>query len=226
MLLYSVYSIYLIPEDRVIYVGVTSRDPHKVFYEYTCNHDDFRELNEKYGYDAFRLDLLAEGLENETEAYNIKEYYTKFYSKNNNSLLNIAMGRNNMATHSKEYMQEHYKNTLAKWQAENGNWLKGKKMPEEMVRRMSEQRKGKPLPESTLKRLRENPPTAKPIYCVDTDVTYKSASEAGRVLGLDPSSILKCAKGKYTNTHGYHFGPPIPWSIKMEDNCTWDVKIE
>ena len=75
-----------------------------------------------------------------------------------------------------------------------------------MVRRMSEQRKGEPLHENFLKRLKEDPPTAKPVYCLNNNKIYKSAAEAGRDLGLDPSSILKTVKHQYTNTKGYVFG--------------------
>lgn len=221
---YTVYGLFFIPEEQMIYIGITNRSPYVAYHEYTCNNSEIKAIVQKYGYDSIRVDVLESNIIDINLANELKKDYIIQYGTD--SLINIALGTNTMYGKSKESMQEHYKNTLGKWQQEHGNWLKGKKMPEEMVRQMSEQRKGKPLHENTLKRLREDPPTANPVYCVDTDVTYQSAAQAARVLGLDSSSILKCVKGKYTNTHGYHFGPPIPWSIKIEDNCPWDIKID
>ena len=46
---------------------------------------------------------------------------------------------------------------------------------------------------------------SKTILCEELDKTFKSGAAAGRELGLDASSILKCCKGKLKTTGGYHF---------------------
>ena len=46
---------------------------------------------------------------------------------------------------------------------------------------------------------------ARPVIgCKDETIyRYQSANHAGAETGCDPSSILKCCKGKYKHTHGY-----------------------
>lgn len=48
---------------------------------------------------------------------------------------------------------------------------------------------------------------SKPVYSIDKEsglITYwESAKEAGRVLGIDPSSITRCCKGKVKSAGGY-----------------------
>ena len=46
---------------------------------------------------------------------------------------------------------------------------------------------------------------SKPVYCEELDKIFRSGAAAGRELGLDPSSILKCCKGKRKTIGGYHW---------------------
>lgn len=45
----------------------------------------------------------------------------------------------------------------------------------------------------------------KPVICVETNITYAGARWAGTELGLDPSSITKCAKNPNKTCGGYHW---------------------
>lgn len=45
----------------------------------------------------------------------------------------------------------------------------------------------------------------KRVKCVETGAHYTSMAEAGRTLGLDPSSISKQVRGIYAQVKGYHF---------------------
>ena len=46
---------------------------------------------------------------------------------------------------------------------------------------------------------------SKPVYCEELDRVFDGARQAGRELGLDPSSILKCCKGRYKTAGEYHW---------------------
>lgn len=52
---------------------------------------------------------------------------------------------------------------------------------------------------------KRKPSGCKPVMCIDNGVTYRSCMEAGRMLGIDNSSIACVAKGKYKQCKGYHF---------------------
>ena len=43
------------------------------------------------------------------------------------------------------------------------------------------------------------------IKCLNTGDVFISAGEVGRILGVDPSSVIKCCKGKQKVTKGYKF---------------------
>lgn len=45
----------------------------------------------------------------------------------------------------------------------------------------------------------------KKVLCVETNKVYPSAHEAERQTGIFNQSIIKCCKGKYKSTNGYHW---------------------
>lgn len=45
----------------------------------------------------------------------------------------------------------------------------------------------------------------KPIYCVELDKVFDSASDASRELGMDQSTISKVCRGKKNTCGGYHW---------------------
>ena len=44
-----------------------------------------------------------------------------------------------------------------------------------------------------------------PVYCEELNRTFKSQVEAARELGLKQYNIVKCCKGRYKTTGGFHF---------------------
>lgn len=48
----------------------------------------------------------------------------------------------------------------------------------------------------------------KAVYCIELNKTYRTAHEASAELGIDFSSICKCAKGKVKRAGGYHWKYP------------------
>ena len=79
--------------------------------------------------------------------------------------------------------------------------LKGKKHSEEHIKKISEKLKGRKQSEEHIKK------RSKPVFSVDKEsgliMWWQSASEAGRVLGIAPTHITKCCKGKYKSAGGH-----------------------
>lgn len=46
---------------------------------------------------------------------------------------------------------------------------------------------------------------SKPVYCLETNEIYCSASEAGRQLNISNRLVSKCCIAEISQTHGYHF---------------------
>ena len=44
-----------------------------------------------------------------------------------------------------------------------------------------------------------------PIYCVELNMEFIDATDAGKILGLDGSAILKCCRGERQTCGGYHW---------------------
>ena len=44
-----------------------------------------------------------------------------------------------------------------------------------------------------------------PVYCVELDKVFYGAREAAKELGISHSGIIRCCKGEYKSSHGYHF---------------------
>ena len=75
---------------------------------------------------------------------------------------------------------------------------KGRPISEEQKAKISESMKGKPKSEEWKIKHREamKGKVAKAVYCVTNDTVYSGVREAGEKLGIDPSCISWCCKGK------------------------------
>ena len=74
-----------------------------------------------------------------------------------------------------------------------------KSIQKKQNRKISESRKGKYSGKDS--------PSAKSVYCCETDKVYATTKEASQELQIDASSIGKLCKGTYKrdNIRGYHF---------------------
>lgn len=53
------------------------------------------------------------------------------------------------------------------------------------------------------------------VYCIESNTTFNDATEAGKVLNLDGSAILKCCRGERKTCGGFH------WKfINLENNIS------
>lgn len=46
---------------------------------------------------------------------------------------------------------------------------------------------------------------SKKVRCIETGIIYSSGKECAQAMGLDPSHISKCCRGKAKSHKGYHF---------------------
>ncbi len=72
-------------------------------------------------------------------------------------------------------------------------WNKGKPFSMESRKKMSEAHIG------------QIPANKKSIICIETGVIYSTIKEATREYSLDPSSVVKCLKGKRNICGGFHW---------------------
>lgn len=75
------------------------------------------------------------------------------------------------------------------------NGMYGKHHTEEAKKRMSEKHKGLPSHRKNLT----------PVRCIELDIIYDNATEAGKALGFNGSNILQVRYGNRKTTHGYHW---------------------
>jgi hypothetical protein len=75
----------------------------------------------------------------------------------------------------------------------------GRKFTAETCAKISAALTGKKLSDDRIKKMRM------PIYCTTNDTVYPSVRIAAAALGVWDSNISKCAKGKLSQTGGFHF---------------------
>ena len=90
--------------------------------------------------------------------------------------------------------------------------LTGRKLSEETRRKFSELRKGenhwnygKKWDKETIEKNKNSQKTSKRVFCIETNQTYRSISEASRQTGVCASCIADVCKGKYRQSNGRHF---------------------
>lgn len=122
---YKIYYLYLKPENnRVVYVGMTSKHPAVRLYRLSHDNQQFVQLIEKYGPDCLGYKII-EFVETKEEAFIREAYWTGYYGGPDN-LLNIGVGSNSRASTSKQEMRDFYDRTLRPWLKEHGGPRKGK----------------------------------------------------------------------------------------------------
>ena len=122
---YKIYYIYLRPENnRVVYVGMTSKHPAVRLYQLSHDNKEFMQLKEKYGPDCLDYKII-EFVDTKEEAFIREVYWTGYYGGVEN-LINKGLGSNAQASMSKQQMRDFYNRTLKPWIKEHGGPNKGK----------------------------------------------------------------------------------------------------
>lgn len=212
---YTVYK-HTSPSGKV-YIGITSKRPEKRWdngrgYKHSPH---LRAAIEKYGWDAFQHDILAEGLTKEAacamEIRLIAEYNSTDrrygYNADNGG---TAPGR--MSEDTRRKMADRMigdKNPTRRY----GHPFKGKRHTTESRAKMSASAKARTdrqISEQTRQRLREAQ-AKRAVICLDTAEIFEGIHEAAEAKGLQPTKICAVCKGKRKTTGG------LRWSYYTHD---------
>lgn len=215
------------------YFGITSMRP-EVRWGNGNNYRSSRHFNfaiEKYGWDGFAHEVIAEGLTKEEACQMEQDLIRKYKTTDDRYGYNLSTGgesgaagvvvsaetraKRSASSKGRTVSEETRKKlsqaakgrtfsleTLAKMSAAK----KGKPLSKEHVRKIGDANRGKSLSEETKAKIRESRRyMMRPVYCFETDTTYESTSEAARQLGLEKANLRATLKGKHKHCGGYHF---------------------
>lgn len=214
------------------YFGVTGMKPERRWssgYNYS-SCPVFDAAIKKYGWDGFEHVIIADNLDeataHEMEREHIARYRTTDPEHGYNQSSGGRGGRSGIK-HTEEWkrktserlkgrvLTEEHKRKISEakkgkpFSDEHRKHLsearKGIKLSEEHRRHMSEVQKGKVRSEETRGKMRESKrDMMRPVYCIETDMTYESTSAAARALGVEKANLAATCKGKHEHVGGYH----------------------
>lgn len=215
------------------YFGITSMRP-EVRWGNGNNYRSSRHFNfaiEKYGWDGFIHEVIAEGLTKEEACQMEQDLIREHKTTDDRYGYNLSTGGESgaagvvqseeerkrrserqrgrkLSAETRRKISEAAKGrtfspeTLAKMSAAK----KGKPLSKEHVRKIADANRGKSMSEESKAKIRESRRhMMKPVYCFETDTTYESISEAARQLGLERTNLKATLNGKHKHCGGYHF---------------------
>ena len=173
------------------------------------NHDNdyLQKAWDKYGCDSFNfyiVELCDIEMLNELEVYYIDFYDTlnrdkgynltsgggayKHYSKEVCEKISKALMGHEVSLETRIKVSEHHADVSG-----SNHPMYGRKHTEEAKEKMRQAGLGRPSARKILT----------PVLCVELDVVYENATDAGKALHLDSSAILKCCRGERKTCGGY-----------------------
>lgn len=236
------YVVYLHTNliNNKVYVGQTNNIIRRwrnngIEYTYTQSHSLFGKAIQKYGWENFSHEILAEELTQE-EANALEIYYIEqFNSCNPEWGYNLRAGGNGGGALSQETKQKLREIAQNKglWKGENNprhldplygerNGMYGKHHSEETKQKISEALKGRVVSEEQKLKTKEfmmnHHPRAKKVRCIETGEIFNSARQAAAAKGLGNSTISRFCNGERTpKDNDLHW----EWYVeKEEDNGT------
>mgnify|MGYP004645771985 CR=1 FL=1 len=201
------------------YIGITKQNPESRWGLNGANYKGSPYLYaaiQKYGWDNFEHEILFEKLTKEDACTKEIELITYFNTQNK------LYGYNIMEGGSAPTIPEEIRKIISEKMRGNTNNL-GHVCSEEKKRKISEAQKGRKLTEEHKAKLsmtkkgshHASPSTEtrkkisdshvkKQVYCEENNIVYESIQSCAKELGLEPTAVCACCKGKHKSTHGYH----------------------
>lgn len=202
------------------YVGITRQaKPEYRWGLNGCNYKEsphFYAAIQKYGWDNFEHEIIANNLSKQEACKKEKELIAKYQTQNNLFGYNIFEGGTTPS------MPQETKDKISKRLQGNTNGL-GKPCSEEKRRKISEAQKGRKLTSEHRKKLSkpksvtypcseqkrqhiiEAKKDKKSIVCIETNVVYESIHECARTMDLSATTICAVLRGRCKSTGGFHF---------------------
>lgn len=197
---YSVY-MHISPYGKR-YIGITMRNPLKRWgrngYNYRFNRHFYNAIL-KYGWDNFEHIILFTNLSKEEAEEKEIELIKKYNTTDLRFGYNYENGGNSIGKHSEETKRKISKSH------------RGMKHTEYTKKKISNSKKGctpwdKGIhlsdDEKFICMLKQK---KKPVICIETNICYYGVAYAGKMTGIDASSISRCCKGKVKRAGGYHW---------------------
>lgn len=210
-----------------VYIGITSQNPY-----YRWNNGKgylnaamsiFKNTIMKYGWDNIKHEILFTNLE-ESRAKRLEIELIRHYKSLGISLncTNGGEGTKGVTPWNKgkklpynqtnklrgKPLSEEHKSKLRKPHRGNARWRKGVHLTSAQIESLRRANIGRVKSKEERLKISKNSPYSKVVlqYKDDTLIgRYKSGAEAGRVLNIDYSSILKCCRGKQKTCKGFVF---------------------
>lgn len=184
---YTVYR-HVCPNGKV-YIGITNQKPLNYRFRdgkgYT-NNEHFTRAILKYGWDNIKHEVLFDGLTKEDACAKEIELIKEHNSTDQRYGYNIQLGGNLSTTGVHWKLSEE---TIQR-QKESAYW-KGRTIPDDIRRKMSEAKKGRPARNK------------KKIICVELEREFSSVTEAAKCFGVAISTISNCLCGTVPKACGY-----------------------
>lgn len=218
-------------ENDMSYIGITTQQPELRWGKNgRCynNSPYFWNAIQRYHWDNFTHEVLFEDLTKDEAEQKEIELIAYYNSADRDFGYNISLGGFHHGKHSiesrmkiskarqgKSYNVGRKLSEEAKLKISKAN--KGRHHTEEAKKKLSEAHKGK----SKSEEFRQNLSDIKsvPVICIETKKIYKSATAAGKELGIDNSSISKCCRGDSKGAGGFH------WMFAKDYNENIEVEL-
>lgn len=201
------------------YIGITKQKPENRWgvegkkYKGKCPH--FWNAIQKYGWNGFDHIIVASGLTIQ-EACDLEIRLIKEYNTQDKEFGYNVLEGGNAPSMPPEVRQKISEATIGRVYVGHpcseearkkiGDAQRGRRLTEEHKQRISEAKRGRPhkSPSEETRQKISDAHDKKPVYCCETKNTYPSVQRCAKILGLNPSSVSRCCKGKMKTTGGYH----------------------
>lgn len=219
---YTVYR-HTSPSGKM-YIGITYRDPHARWQNgYGYHHNEhFTSAIQKYGWDKFTHEIIADGISKEQAEQMEVELIAKYNLTDPKYGYNIENGGNSIGKHSEETKAKIAKAMTGRKDSEETKLkksmaMKGKKyhcMPhtEETKRKISEAKKGQAAGEKNYfygkRYCGKDNPMSKPVCKYDMDGNFLERRESANQFAIElniinATHISDCCKGRRKSAYGY-----------------------
>lgn len=215
--------------SKKVYIGITHQKPELRWrdgkgYQYNLH---FWKAIQKYGWENFDHEIVAEGLTEEEATALEKELVATYKSAKKQNGYNVAEGGHVLSEESRRKISRSRiergfvpwskgKHLSAETRAKISNALKGKKRTYPLTELESEHRRrskigalnpnyGKPMEITKKQMLIDLNSKAVVQITGNKEIVHKSATEAGRTLGIFPGNITRVCKRQRKTAGGYQW---------------------
>ena len=210
-----------------VYIGITSQNPYHRWNNgkgyFNATKSIFKSTIVKYGWDNIKHEILFTNLDGD-RAKRLEIELIRHY-KNLGISLNCTDGgegargvipwnKGKKLPYSQtnklkgKPLSEEHKSKLRKPHGGNARWRKGISLTQAQIENLRKVNLGRVKSEEEKLKISLNSSYSKVVLQYKNGILigrYRSGAEAGRVLSIDYSSILKCCRGKQKTCKGFVF---------------------